>query len=68
MHTRNTGKQKLPPDGDQMMTRQADAGPHDVLTLCERPYLAHGESSFKYPQVSKDPEPESDPYGTGTCD
>jgi hypothetical protein len=47
MHTRNTGKPKLPPDGNQMMRV------HDVLTLSERPYLGQEESSFKYPKYCK---------------
>jgi hypothetical protein len=36
--------------GDKMENRHADAGVHDVRTLSERPYLGHGESSFKYPK------------------
>jgi len=36
--------------GDKMENRHADAGVRDVRTLSERPYLGHGESSFKYPK------------------
>ena len=50
MHTRNTGKQKPPPEWRLDDDQTSRCGAHDVLTLSERPCLGHGESSFKYPK------------------
>jgi hypothetical protein len=72
MLTRSTGKRELPPDGRPDLDQTSRCGVHDVLTLSERPYLAHRESSFKYPKYPKYPNPPPPPKkktnGKEVCD
>jgi hypothetical protein len=61
----NTGKRELPPDGRQDDDQTSRCGVHDVLTLSERPYLGHGDSSFKYPKYPNPPPPPKKNNGKG---
>jgi hypothetical protein len=53
MVTKSTGKRELPPNGRPDEDQTSRCRVHDVLRLSERPYLGHGESSFKYPKYPK---------------